>query len=238
MNILFVTLARGGSKSVPKKNIKEICGRPLIDYTIEAVFKSQYYNGKNYFISTDSHEIANVCARQGVQLEANRPDCFSSDAAPSGAALKHATYAAERINGKRYELVVEVMVTNPFKTVDDIDGCIDLLLRDNRFSSVVAVRRVFDEHPSRIKYLDDDGRLMSFWPEVLESRRQDLSPPAFIRAGSVYAVRRTLIDRELRYDNEHTGAYVIPESRVLNIDEAIDFSVAEVLMQKKGYADE
>lgn len=238
MEILFVTLARGGSKSIPQKNIKNLCGRPLIDYTIDAVIASKHFNGRNYLISTDSSKIAGACARPGVQVEANRPDYLSSDTATSGAALKHATHAAEKINSIRYDLVVEVMATNPFKTADDIDGCIDLVMRDNSFSSVVAVRRVFDEHPSRVKYLGDDGRLMSFWPEVLESRRQDLSPPAFIRAGSVYAVRRALIDHELRYDNEHTGAYVIPGSRVLNIDEATDFIVAEIMMQKKGYTDE
>lgn len=229
MNILFVTLARHGSKSIPLKNIAPIAGVPLIQYTTQQVLKSKYFNNYNYIVSTDSIKIGDAVTGDNIFVDVDRPTELANDTAPSGVAVKYCCELMEKKFGLKYDIVVEVMATNPLKTAEDIDGCIEMLVESN-YSSVVAVKRVFDEHPSRVKYLEN-GLLKSFYPEIPESRRQDLFPAAYIRAGSIYAVTRSLLSTGLRYDNEKTGAYVLEDHRVINIDEPADLDRARMRLE-------
>ena len=96
--------------------------------------------------------------------------------------------------GQHYDFVVELMCTNPTKTVEDIDSCIDMLVKTNA-DSVIAVHKLEDHHPLRIKKIID-GRIVDFClEEPLESRRQDLKPDAYIRSGSIYALKRDHLNR-------------------------------------------
>ena len=131
-----------------------------------------------------------------------------------------------------YDIIVELMATNPLKTAHDIDRVIEKLVTTGS-DSVVSVVRVWDAHPSRVKYIEND-RLMDFYPEVPESRRQDLSPPAYIRNGSIYATtRESLISTGLRL-GPVTRPYVMPSERSINIDEPIDLYVAQAVIKGKG----
>ena len=134
-----------------------------------------------------------------------------------------------------YEIIVEVMNTNPLKTVEDIDGCIDKLIK-TKATGVVSVVRIWDNHPSRVKYIKND-MMIDFYPEVPESRRQDLTPPAYVRNGSIYAFTRysfyntdpKKISPRLGYD---CRPYIMPESRTINIDEKKDLELAKLMIKK------
>jgi CMP-N-acetylneuraminic acid synthetase len=115
------------------------------------------------------------------------------------------------------------------KTVEDIDGVIkklDIMEVD----SVCSVVRVWDYHPSRIKFIEGN-RMHDVYPEVLESRRQDLTPPAYIRNGSIYAMTwEQLRTKETKYD-KNTVPYMMPEERTINIDEPMDLELARILLR-------
>lgn len=229
--ILAVTLARSGSKGVPGKNTRIVGGKPLIAHTIEAAKKSRFID--EYIVSTDSREIQTLVESLGAAAPFLRPPELSDDTASSAAALQHAVDWMEDFLGLRFDYVVEVMATNPLKTVEDVDACIDLLISSGA-DSVIAVNEVGDGHPARLKKIVD-GRLADFCvPEPLESRRQDLLPKAYIRSGSIYALRRDeLMENGRRYGTYESRAYVLPPERVINIDTEIDLLVAEELLSRR-----
>ena len=223
--VLAVTLARGGSKSIPKKNIALVAGRPLIDYTISEALESKLVD--QYVVSTDCDEIASVASALGVSNIIRRPDSLATDTAKSSDALQHAVHYMEE-QGQHFDIVVELMATNPLKKAHHIDAAIELLC-ESQSSFCVAVQRLYDHHPARIKYLDEQGIMHDFYPEVLESRRQDLAPAAYIRAGSIYCMRvEALKATGARYDKSNSVAYVLPDEAVVNIDEPVDMLVAEI----------
>lgn len=221
--VLAVTLARGGSKRISSKNIAPIAGLPLICYTFREAQKSKYID--RYIVSTEDAEIARVCREHNIDCH-NRPIELASDTTTSAAAIIDVVECLED-----YDIIVELMATNPLKTAHDIDSVIEKLINTGS-DSVVTVTRVWDAHPSRVKYIEND-RLMDFYPEVPESRRQDLTPPAFIRNGSIYATtRESLMSTGQRLGPE-TRPYVMPPERSINIDEPIDLYVAQAVIEGK-----
>ena len=179
-SVLGITLARGGSKRVPKKNIKDINGKPLIQYTIDEVKKSKYID--NYIVSTDDNGIKYLCKELDQTYFDRKP---VDDTQKSSDGLLEVLSV---MNKPHY--VVEIMCTNPLKTSEDIDGVIEKI-DELEADTVCSVVRVWDYHPSRIKFLDDEGRMEDVYPETPETRRQDLNPPAYIRNGSLCYARRT-----------------------------------------------
>jgi len=230
IRILGLTLARGGSKSVPRKNIKPIAGVPLIGYTIAAALRSKYLT--RYIVSTDDKEIQRVAVKCGAEAPFIRPGKFSTDEASSVSAMQHAVNWVEQQEGVKYDYIVELMCTNPMKTAEDIDACIEKLI-STKADSVIAVHQLEDHHPARIKKIIDDKITDFCIPEIPESRRQDLKPEAYIRSGSIYALNRDYLMIEgKRYGSENSRPYILPQDRAVNIDTEIDFMVAEFMLDK------
>ena len=230
IRILGITLARGGSKSVPRKNIKLIAGVPLIAYTISEALKSKLIT--RYIVSTDDEEIQQVAIQFGAEAPFLRPDEFSSDNASSVSAMQHAVDWVEKQEGVKYDYIVELMCTNPLKTVEDIDACIEKLIL-TKADSVIAVHQLEDHHPARIKKIINDKITDFCVREVPESRRQDLKPNAYIRSGSIYALKRDYLMIEgKRYGSDNSRPYILPQERVVNIDTEIDFMIAKLMINK------
>jgi CMP-N,N'-diacetyllegionaminic acid synthase len=227
--VIGVTLARGGSKGVPKKNIRLLAGKPLIQYTTNAAQGAAQLD--DYIVSTDDLEIAEVVRSLGTEVPFLRPSYLATDEATSADALIHAVEYMEANRGQEYEYVVEIMTTNPFKTSIDIDECIKQL-RESNCNAVVAVHQIFDHHPARVKKIENNLLTDFCVPEIPESRRQSLQPNAFVRSGSIYAVRRQfLFENRARYDSVSTRPYILNSKQVINIDEEIDFIVAEAMLR-------
>ena len=228
--ILGITLARGGSKSVPKKNVKLICEKPLIAYTISEALKSKYIN--RYIVSTDDEEIMRIAQEYGAEVPFLRPKELATDTTSSADAIKHAVDFVEQEEGCQYDYIIELMCTNPLKTVEDIDACIKKLI-ETEADSVIAVHKLEDHHPIRIKKIVND-RIVDFClSEVSETRRQDLKPDAYVRSGSIYAVKRDeLMLHNRRYGTKESRPHILPPVRAVNVDTEIDFLVAELLINK------
>lgn len=216
---------------MPRKNIKSICGKPLIAYTISEALKSKYLT--RYIVSTDDNEISKISQQFGAEVPFIRPSNLSTDKASSASAIRHAVEFVENQEGIKYDFVVELMCTNPLKTVDDIDGSIKKLI-DTGADSVIAVHRLEDHHPIRIKRINND-RIVDFClPETPETRRQDLKPDAYIRSGSIYAVRRDeVMIHNRRYGTENSRPYILLPERAVNVDTEIDFMVAEKIISSQ-----
>ncbi len=217
-SVLAITLARGGSKGVVKKNITNLNGKPLLQYTTDEVKKSKYID--HYIVSTDDVEIENVCRKLDTTYFQRRE---ASDTQTSAEAL----WEVQSCHDK-YDYIIEVMCTNPLKSVKDIDGVIEKL-NETKADSVVSVVRIWDNHPSRVKYIEN-GRMKDFYPEIPESRRQDLTPPAYARNGSIYGMTFEQLKIKQSRLGDDTRPYIMSEDRTINIDEPIDLKLAELMI--------
>ncbi len=231
MNILGITLARGGSKSVPLKNIRPILKKPLIYYTIKEAKKSKLLS--DYIVSTDHEKISEISKKYGANVPFIRPSNLSKDNTTSVASLQHAVKFMENKKRIKYDYIIEIMCTNPLKKVIDIDSCIKKIIR-TKADTVIAVHQLYDHHPLRIKKIENDKIVDFCLKEKLETRRQDLKPNAFIRSGSIYAIKRNhLMKENKRYGSRNSRPYILPPERTINIDNEIDVLVAEQLLLKK-----
>ena len=229
--VLGITLARGGSKSIPKKNIKTILGKPLIAYTIIEALKSKLIS--KYIVSTDDEEIKNISLKYGADVPFMRPPKLATDLATSSDAIKHAVRYMEQKDSIKYDYIIELMCTNPLKTANDIDDCL-LKLINTGADSVIAMHKIEDNHPIRVKKIVNDKIVDFCLPETPETRRQDLKPDAYIRSGSIYALKREQIMKyNKRYGTIDSRPYILPNERAVNIDNKIDFLMAESLLKER-----
>ena len=227
--ILAITLARGGSKGIKLKNIKKLNSKPLIYYTIVEAKKSKLIT--DYIVSTDSKKISKIAKKFGAQIPFLRPKKLSTDKASSADALIHATLHMEKIKNIKYDYIIELMCTNPLKKSEDIDQIIKKIIKF-KSDTVIAVNRVYDQHPARIKKIKNDKIIDFCVKEKPESRRQDLRPKAYIRSGSIYAISRDyLINKKKRYGSKNSRPYILPAERTINIDTKYDFYVAEQIIK-------
>lgn len=223
-NILGITLARGGSKGIKNKNLREINNKPLIYYTIKEALKSKYLT--KYIVSTDSLKIKKIAENYKADVPFLRPKSLAKDNSSSASALKHALINCEKFYKIKFDYVIELMATNPLKIKKDIDNIIKILLKKNA-DSVIAVNRLFDHHPARIKKIVKNKLFDFAVKEILESRRQDLKPAAYVRSGSIYAMSRKFILEEKRYQSGKSHPYILPIERTINIDDYDDLFLAE-----------
>lgn len=230
VNTLGVILARGGSKTIPKKNIKILAGKPLISYTIENALDSGVF--KHLIVSTDSYEIAEVSKQYGAKVPFMRPDELSGDTIWSRDAVKHAVLKCEDIYNIKYDYVVELPCTAPLRNKNHITEALVKLIKTGA-DSVTSVTKMVDKHPVRMKRIVND-RLTDFcteFPEGEGSRKQDLEP-CYIRNGAIYAMTRDCIVNKFSRHGDDCRSYIMDENVSVNIDTMIDFKLAEVLINE------
>jgi CMP-N,N'-diacetyllegionaminic acid synthase len=231
MKALGIIPARGGSKGVPRKNIRLLCGKPLIQYTAEAALASQRLS--RVILSTDDEEIAETGRRCGLEVPFIRPAELARDETPTLPVLQHAVRWVEN-HGNRYDLICLLQPTNPLRRAEDIDACL-AMFEGGDLESVVSVLPVPHEYNPHWLYLQDtEGLLRLSTGEVTPiPRRQDL-PPAFYRDGSVYVTRRdVLLEKDSLY-GERLAGYVMDPSRHSNIDRQEDWTQVEALLTAAG----
>lgn len=220
--------ARGGSKGVPRKNIRLLAGHPLIAYTVDAAKASSYLTC--FVVSTEDAEIGAIACSLGCQV-VDRPVELAGDGVPMLPVAKHAVETAERAAKVRFDYGVILQPTVPLRTGEDIDRALQVLI-ETKADSVVSVYRVFDHHPARM-YTIVDGRLVSYAPEPPSCLRQDL-PAVYHRNGAIYAFRRTLIEKDGTLLGADTRPYIMPAERSVNIDEEIDLLLADLLLRRRA----
>ena len=228
--VLTIIPARGGSKGVPRKNIRLVGGKPLIAWSIEAAKASPMVG--DLFVSTDDDEIADV-AREWGAVALPRPDELAGDRTPMIDVVKHALHECEKRRGNPYDYFLLLQPTAPMRNAQDVDGAL-LTLVESGADSVVSVYSVDDAHPARM-YLIKNDLLEPFCQEPSGSLRQDL-PKVYHRNGAIYACTRRLIAEEGRLWGGRIAPYIMPKERSINIDDMQDLAIADYLMSRMEQA--
>jgi CMP-N-acetylneuraminic acid synthetase len=228
LKILGIIPARGGSKGIPSKNIKELDGMPLIAYTIKAALNS---NLTHVIVSTDSQTIADIAISYGANVPFLRPDNLATDTASSMPVAIHGLLEMEKLYECQYDAVMLLQPTTPFRTTEDINNAISLLI-EKETDSVISVVDVGGTHPARMKYLKE-GLLIDppFCEEKENQNRQELEP-MFIRNGAIYLSKRNVLLKGT-YKGDSCAALIMPNNRSVNIDTIFDFEYAEWLKSSK-----
>lgn len=221
--ILAIIPARGGSKGVPRKNIKMLAGKPLIVWTIEEAKKSKFID--MCIVSTEDEEIKLVAEKWGGTVPFMRPMELARDDTPG---IEPVLHALKMIPG--YDFVVLLQVTSPLRTVEDIDGAISYCLNRD-CESCVSVTEA--EHSPYWMYRMDEQSCLRPILKIAkeESYQRQKLPKVFQLNGAVYVLSIAFVQREREFIGEGTLGYVMPQERSYDIDTTVDFQVVEVLMK-------
>jgi N-acetylneuraminate synthase len=221
--VFAIILARGGSKGIPRKNIKLLAGKPLIAYTINEAKKSKYID--KIIVSTDDSEIAEVSKRYGSKIQI-RPKELAQDNTPSLPALQYVVKTLEE-QGENIDIVVLLQPTNPFRKTKTIDKVIEKI--NQGFNSCTTISPL-EIHPCR--FLEIKNNKAHFINKSKETLRQNINQ--YHVDGTVYAYKKDTL-KELNilpWDEEDNAVIKIDSEEFLDIDELIDFEIAEFLINK------
>lgn len=231
MKVLGIVPARGGSKGVPRKNIRLLCGKPLIAYTAESALNAKRLG--RVILSTEDAEIADVGEKCGLDVPFIRPIELARDETPTISVVMHALKTLSE-TGEHYDAIFLLQPTNPLRTAAEIDHCVGLL-ESSGADSVVSVIRVPDIYNPKWAYFKNaNGSLeLSSGDSEPISRRQDL-PAAFHREGSIYLTRTTALHRFGNLYGRSIHPYEYDPLNSVNIDTIEDWQFAELKLQTRG----
>ncbi|MBQ9480390.1 MAG: acylneuraminate cytidylyltransferase family protein [Selenomonadaceae bacterium] len=222
--ILAIVPARGGSKGVPRKNIREFCGKPLIAWTLEQAAHSKYID--TCVVSTEDAEIKAVAEKFGGLVPFMRPAELARDESPSVDAIIH---AMNMMPG--YDVIVVLQVTSPLRTSADIDGAIEYCFEKGAQSCISLTEAATNPYWTFV--LDDSGQIKRLLKIPYEqSYRRQVLPKVYQPNGAVYIATAELINRTRGLSDEGTIGYLMPAERSWDIDTPQDFEIAQFLMSK------
>jgi N-acylneuraminate cytidylyltransferase len=226
LRILGIIPARGGSKGVPRKNIKLLNNKPLIQYSIESALRSKLLT--SVIVSTDDIEIAQISIELGAEVPFMRPNNLATDSAKSIDVVLHAIAELEKIN-LFFDAICLLQPTNPYRENGLIDLCITKFT-NNDYESLITVLPVPHQYnPHWVYETNANGILKLATHEIMPiSRRQDL-PTAFFREGSVYITKIEIIKTEKSLYGTRIGFHEINSKFKVNIDTIEDWAQAENL---------
>ena len=228
---MAVIPARGGSKGVVRKNIRPICGKPLIAYTIETALAARHLIHRS-IVSTDDPEIKAIACEYGADVPFLRPPELAEDRVPTLPVLQHAVRFVEEEDGVALDWVLLLQPTAPLRVIEDIEASVTLA-HQNSCDSVISVLQVFAEHPILMKRIEDD-RLLPYCIEEKEgTRRQDYQPPAYMRNGAIYLTRRDVLMDKNSIWGQVIRPYVMPPERSVSVDNELELKLVEMLMQQR-----
>lgn len=218
MKKIAIITARGGSKRIPKKNIKEFCGKPIIAYSIEAAQKSGVFD--EIMVSTDSDEIKEIAERFGASVPFMRSDAASNDFATTADVIEEVLSEYEKI-GKHFDAFTCLYPTAPFITGKRLAEAFEMLTDAEAVLSVVKY-----SFPPQRAFIIRDGSVRFQYPEYERTRSQDLEP-IYHDCGQFYMCK---VDGFLKHHSlilPVTVPYIMPEEEVQDIDTMSDWEIAE-----------
>jgi CMP-N-acetylneuraminic acid synthetase len=253
MKILGIIPARGGSKRVPRKNIRLLGGKPLICWVIEAARQVSQIN--RLVVSSDDDEVLEIAKSYDEKLPLRRPVEISTDTSLAIEYIKHALGVIEtmqkparskgemqkpaRSKGEidvdsveptRFDAVVILQPSSPLTLPEDISATIELLKRTNADTAVSVVQLEHAIHPLKLKVMRGD-KLLPYFEEERGRMAEHELPKLFVRNCAVYATRRETIERNQIIGTDCRG-YIMPRERSVDINDEMDFMFAEFLIQK------
>lgn len=230
--ILALIPARGGSKGLPKKNIRPMLGKPLIAWTIEQARESRYVD--KIVVSTDDEEIARISEKNGAGVPFVRPADLATDEAARIDVIMHALDYLES-QGEVFEYLVFLEPTSPLREARDIDGCLEALLDHPLAKAIVSVSRLESGHPEFNVEIDAGTgciRKLDGGTQFRVLRRQELKDVYFFD-GTLYLSEVEALREKMEFYHELTLPYIVPKWKAVEIDEVCDFVCAEALLEAR-----
>lgn len=228
--ILCTICARGGSKGVKNKNIKEINGLPLIAYTINQAKECGLFS--HIVISTDSDEIATISQKYGAEVFFKRSANLASDTAGKLEAIKDALIKSQEYYGREFEYIIDLDATSPLRDPSDIINAFNQFINDNNDNLITAAPSRRSPYFNLIERQNDGSINLSKPLPNNILRRQD-APPAYDMNGSIYIWKSQVLLNSNSLFLAKTGLYIMPEERSIDIDNELDFEIVEYILRKK-----
>lgn len=221
MSSIAIITARGGSKRIPRKNIREFCGKPILAYSIEAARESGLFD--KVMVSTEDAEIADVAKQYGAEVPFRRSESTSGDYATTNDVILEVLAEYEK-RGERFELACCIYPTAPFVTGKKLK-CAAAEFLDTDADALISV--VPFSYPPQRAMIVKEGRLVFEYPQYLDSRSQDLEPH-YHDAGQFYMFRPDAFLKNRRLMVGNILPFVVPEMEVQDIDTESDWEIAEI----------
>lgn len=221
MKSIAIITARGGSKRIPKKNIKEFCGKPIIAYSIEAALKSGCFD--TVMVSTDSQEIAEIAKSYGAEVPFLRSEATSNDYATTVDVLNEVLDKYEE-QGEKFELMCCIYPTAPFVTDEKLTKAVEILQSSGADSLMPVV--AFSFPPQRGNIIRN-GKLEYQYPEYSQMRSQDLEE-IYHDCGQFYFCKVAAFKESGKLVTGNTAPLIMPDEEVQDIDNMSDWKLAEV----------
>ena len=227
-NVVGFIFARGGSKGVPRKNIRLLAGKPLIAYAIHTALGSDLIH--RVIVSTDDTEIADVAQRYGAEVPFMRPAELARDDTPEWLAWQHAICALEVTEGEpQMDVFVSIPPTSPLRVVEDVDACIQMLLESD--ADLVYTVRPAERNPYfNMIVIDEAGYARLVIPSERAMHRRQDAPSVYDSTTVAYAARPEFVMNSNSMFEGKVKAVVVPKERSLEIDTELDFKFAEFLL--------
>ena len=223
MSLLALISARGGSKGILRKNIRELCGKPLIAWSIEAAQNSVSVD--KIVVSTEDEEIADIARFFGADVPFLRPKELAQDDTPGIAPVLH---ALEKLPG--FDQILQMHANSPLRTADDIDEIVNKC-QEQQTPAAISICES-PRHPNWMWNCDEDGKLSPFTDSPRATRRQDL-PKIYTVNGALYLGKSEWIQQTCDFISSETLGYVMPPERSKDIDTLLDWEWVEFLMKKR-----
>ena len=225
---IAVIPARSGSKGLPGKNIKELCGKPLIVYTIETALKSKVFD--KVIVSTDSMEIAEIAKKAGAEIPFLRPKELATDTADSMDVLIDAIKFLEE-KGEKFDYIMKLQPTSPLRTEEDIRKSVKLLFEKNA-DSIISISEC-QHHPLWCNTIDKDLKMYNFIKEEIKNKNRQELPKYYEINGLIFLSNIEKLLKLKEWYGKNSYAYISNNKNAIDIDNIIDFNFVENLMRNK-----
>ncbi len=221
-------MARGGSKGIPKKNIKILSGKPLIQYTAEAALNSKYTD--KIILSSDCDEIIEIARDLKISVPFKRPKKLAQDKSKQEDAILHAMSWVEKNNGK-FDYILVLVPTTPLRDYKELDKCIDFFFKLKKAKAVFSVCEC-SHHPLQANKLPKSLSMKHFIKDEFKWKNRQELPTYYQLSGSICMSEWNHFKQKKSFLTEDTFAYVTSRKKALDIDNIEDFKLAEVLISE------
>ena len=222
MNTVAIIPARGGSKGIPRKNIKELCEKPLITYIIETALRVEELD--RVIVSTEDKEIAEVAKKCGAEVPFMRPEELARDETPTLPVLQHAVKYLEEKENYKPDIVVLLYATSPLLKHERVSEGIKML-REGNFNSVLGVVEDRGHY-----WLETNNGYERLYPKALKNRQ--FIKPLLKENGAIYICKRDILIEKNEIIGGKIGFLVMKRDESIDIDELLDFEFTEFLMNR------
>lgn len=227
MKNIAIILARSGSKGLIDKNIRMLCGKPMLAYSIEVAEKSEIFDVVH--VSTDSEQYAEIAKNYGADVPFLRSEELSNDTANTWDVVRYVLKKYKEL-GKCFDVVTVLQPTSPLRTKEDISNAFNIYLSKSA-TAVVGVCEM-EHSPLWSNTLNENLCMKSFLSKVTNVQRQQLETYYRIN-GAVYMIASEIIENNMEIYGEKSYAYIMPKERSIDIDDIMDFKIAEMYMKER-----